>query len=414
MDENQIRKAVSESLSRVAFPDARQQAVLEQIRGGKAMEKKRISVALVCAVVLTLALAGAALAAALGVFGQLATDEMTAQRMEKLEESADLLNQHVELEASTEARPAEAETVYQTILNHQYGRSFALTLNQTYYDGSKLYYTYTLKADPTQTWQGEGLPTGFDAWDVEDMGRRYEDVWANEYQELDQTIRHWLNGHENGWFAYETWGLGDGADTADGTYLQIINSNEQWLDDCTMQGYQEVELPEELIGSEQLDIVLTVMYGASMYHQDETGVRWAHVAPSENRGILHVPFTVHMNGSTAAISGSAAFEAYTASASLNVSDVDISGKVTLHCPTAWTDELIDRIEGESGDDVIIDYHLSVDGKEYANQEGVLHTIEDGVVEIGVRFDLAEEGASLSLIPVYVKAGSCPEEAIPIR
>lgn len=414
MDENQIRKAVSESLLRVAFPDARQQAVLERIRGGKPMKKKRISVALVCAAILTLALAGAALAAALGVFGQLATDELTAQRMEKLDENADLLNRHVELEAQTEARPAEAETVYQTILNHQYGRSFALTLNQTYYDGSKLYYTYTLKADPTQTWQGEGLPTGFDTWDIENVGQRYEDVWANEDQELDQAIRNGLNGHENGWFAYETWGLGDGADTADGTYLQIINSSEQWLDECTVQGYQEVELPEEMIGSEELDIVLTVMYGASVYHQDESGVRWAHIASAENRGILHIPFTVRMNGSTEALSGSAAYKDYTAEATLNVSDVDINGKVTLHCPTAWTEHVIDLIENERDGDMILDYRLSVNGKEYTNQEGSLHTPESGVLEITVRFDRVEEGSKLLLIPQYLHAGVCTEEAIPIR
>ena len=96
---------------------------------------------------------------------------------------------------------------------------------------------------------------------------------------------------------------------SDGQTLEIIGSGET-IDGSTIQGYQEVVLPEELKGLDELEIELTVLYGASLYHQDETGVRWAHIAQEENRGILRIPFTVYKNGQTRHMQGEAAFAAY--------------------------------------------------------------------------------------------------------
>lgn len=415
MDEKQIQKAISESLSHAVFYDAQRQAVWERVKGEKPMKKRNL-VALVCGVVLTLALAGMALASALGVFGQLAAiqeEAQTAQRMQKLDENADMLNQQVSLEAPASAAPAtEVDTTGQMILNHLQERRFELTLSQTYYDGTRLYYAYTLKTGaPSQCWQGEGQPTGVSEWLMEETGKRYEQVWSHEDAALDQTIQSWLNHHSSSWIAFESWSLGDGAATTDGTDLPVVNAQSWMVDSCTLQGYQEVELPEELVGSDWLEMELCVLYGASLYHQDETGVRWAHFAQPENRGILRIPFTVRRNGQLTELACSARFESYQARASLQASDVDIHGKVVLSCPGAWTDTVVQSAEGASDEDVIINYHLMADDTMARNLEGSLSARESGVLEISVRFDLPKELDGLTLVPEYALAGFKPEEAI---
>ena len=91
MDEMKIRSAVQQSLGNACFPDARKQAVLETIRGEKPM-KKKLSLALVCALMLALALGGAALAAALGVFGRLSASPYDAQKLARLDEASETLD----------------------------------------------------------------------------------------------------------------------------------------------------------------------------------------------------------------------------------------------------------------------------------------------------------------------------------
>ena len=65
MNENQFRRALNNGLSGAEF--CRQSEVLAQIKGEKTMKPKRLSYALVCALILTLLTAGAALAAALEI-----------------------------------------------------------------------------------------------------------------------------------------------------------------------------------------------------------------------------------------------------------------------------------------------------------------------------------------------------------
>ena len=413
MDETRLRNAISQSLAHADFPDARKQQVLEQIRGEKPM-KKKLSVALVCAIVLTMLFAGAALAAMLGIFGQLSQGAYDAKRLENLEKAADTLNITAPLAApETPVQTETPQTIYDEIMARQQERRFDLTLSQTYFDGKKLFYSYTLATDEEQTWQGEGMPKGIPEWMIENPGRRYADVWSNDIPGRDEAITDWLNSHESSWIAHESWGLGDGASTADGTVLEIIGSSEE-TDGSTIRGYQEVVVPEELRDLDQLEIELTVLYGASLYHQDETGVRWAHIAQKENRGILRIPFTVYRNGQTRHLQGASSFADYAVKTGLSVSDVEISGTAILKVPKAWTDTLSDRIENRHDGDVIIDYQLMAGGEVLPNHDCSLYTPMDGRLEISLQFDLPEKLDELMLAPVYAKAGVKTEEAITLQ
>ena len=61
---------------------------------------------------------------------------------------------------------------------------------------------------------------------MEEPGKRYQEVWSHDDPALNQAIEAWLNSHESSWYAYESWGLGDGAMLQDGTCLQILDSGE--------------------------------------------------------------------------------------------------------------------------------------------------------------------------------------------
>ncbi len=413
MNERSIKQSVQQSLSGIAFADARKQQVLTKIKGEKPM-KKKLSIALVCAVLILTLLMGTALAAVLGVFGRMNASPYDAQKLAHLDEAAQVMDVTVPLEAPISETAAPALTVLDEILNRQQERRFELTLNQTYCDGQKLYYSYTLKTNGAQRWQGEEMPSGVTEWLMEEPGKRYGDVWSNDIPGRDEEIESWLNSHESSWIAFENWSLGDGARAKNGMDLDIIGGESEMLDECTLQGWQEVLVPAELADQEELTIELSVLYGAALYHQDETGVRWAHIAQPENRGILRIPFTVTKNGQTQHLQGEAQFAAYAAKAGLSVSDVEISGKAILKVPTEWTDTLTDRIENTHSGDVILNYQLMADGQMLPNHGGSLHTPMDGRLEIAVTFDLPQSMNELKLIPEYAQSGLHYEEAIPLK
>lgn len=413
MNERSIKQSVQQSLSGIAFADARKQQVLTQIKGEKPM-KKKLSIALVCVVLILTLLMGTALTAVLGVFGRMNASPYDAQKLAHLDEAAQVMDVTVPLEAPISQATAPALTTYDEILLRQQERRFELTLNQTYYDGRKLYYSYTLKTNGAQRWQGEGIPTGVTEWLMEEPGKRYGDVWSNDIPGRDEEIESWLNSHKSSWIAFENWSLGDGARAVSGVDLDIIGGESEMLDDGTLQGWQEVLVPAELAEKEELTIELSVLYGAALYHQDETGVRWAHIAQPENRGILSIPFTVTKNGQTQHLQGEAQFTAYAAKAGLSVSDVEISGKAILKVPTEWTDTLTDRIENTHSGDVILNYQLMADGQLLPNHGSSLHTPMDGRLEIALTFDLPQSMNELKLIPEYAQSGLHYEEAIPLK
>lgn len=408
MNEQELKKAVRQSLSGMDFADARKQQVILQSKGAKPMKKK---LALVCAVVILTLLMGTALAAVLGVFGRMYASPQDAQKLAHLDQAAVVMDLTVPLEAPGSETAAPALTTCDEILLRQQERSFELTLNQTYYDGRKLYCSYTLKTNGAQRWQGEGLPTGVTEWLMEQPGKRYEEMWASNVPGRDEQITSWLGSHESSWIAFESWSLGDGARTADGVVLDIIGGGSERLDECTLQGWQEMEVPAELAQQETLTIELSVLYGASLYHQDETGVRWAHIAQPENRGILHIPFTVTKNGQTRHLQGEARFAAYAVKAGLTISDVEISGKAILKAPAEWTDLLTGRIENAHAGDFILNYLLMADGQMLPNHGGSLNAPMDGRIEIVLAYDLPKSMHELVLVPEYAKGGAKPEEGI---
>lgn len=409
MDEQILRDTLKACLSQADFPIERQRAVLHAVRKDESRMKRTLPAALVCALVLLLALGGAALAAGLGVFGQSAeTNQESANRLMQLDTAASALD--TTQTASAPDAPASspaAQTVHDTMLSNLYARRFQLTLNQAYTDGRKLYYAYTLTTDaPLAQYSGEGMPSGFDSWNIAQPGT-YAEHYTAYYEEDQLRLTTFFAEHPTGYIGHESMSLGDGADLGD-VSLNILDSGETRIDERTIQGYQEVELPEGFTPEDEIEIELTILYGATMYAQDADNVYWAHIATPENRGILRLPFTVPLNGETTVLCGALASGDYVAQATLYHSDVDISGDVIFTLPKGSAPA------NPLAQPPIADYALVADGVAYPNLDSAIRVNDDGQYVLSLRYDLPASGASLLLAPVVPEGDARTAECIPLN
>jgi len=203
------------------------------------------------------------------------------------------------------------------------------------------------------------------------------------------------------YFAYtltgETAGytLGDGADLADGTRLTIWDRGDEALDANTTKGFQEVELPEEIAAGGTLDVVLTV------------------ICPKEQDQLLfaEVPFRVEIT-EPQRLTGKAAFDEYTAAASLVLSGVEIRGEVTITGPADWKTYYHNR--ADVTEDYVVDYQLIADGEVLYNKDYTFGKETQDSYGVAVRFDLPESYENLVLHPVRYLSGETEAEDIPIQ
>ena len=176
----EIVSAMDACFAQIDARPSQKNRILRRIEGEENVYRKR-TYGFALAMVLALALCGGVVAAELGIFGHFGlSSEWNGARLARLDEAAYPVGETVE---SPEG--------------------FALTLEQAYCDGERLYFAYSLT--------GEGVV------------------------------------------------LGDGAELADGTVLTIWDRGEETDDHGVIRGFQEVELPEAAKPGEALDIVLTVI-----------------------------------------------------------------------------------------------------------------------------------------------------------
>ena len=216
VDEQKLRNALKACLPQSEFPPERRQAVLRAIRKEEPIVKRKISTALVFAIVMTLIVGGAALAANLGVFGQSVNNddnEQSVGRLEKLEDVSATYNDTQAVTAPSQSATEAPKTIRDELMASLYNRRFNLTLNQAYYDGYKLYYSYTLTSDcKTGFITGEGMPTGFDdTWESVEAGKYATGRTYISDDAIQREIVTYFSGHPVGYIAYESMGVGDGA-----------------------------------------------------------------------------------------------------------------------------------------------------------------------------------------------------------
>ena len=403
VDEQKLRNALKACLPQSEFPPERRQAVLRAIRKEEPIVKRKISTALVFAIVMTLIVGGAALAANLGVFGQSVNNddnEQSVGRLEKLEDVSATYNDTQAVTAPSQSATEAPKTIRDELMASLYNRRFNLTLNQAYYDGYKLYYSYTLTSDcKTGFITGEGMPTGFDdTWQSAEAGKYATGRTYISDDAIQREIVTYFSGHPVGYIAYESMGVGDGA-AMNGKPLMILDSGSEMVNEYTIQGYQEVEMPDGFEPTDEIEIEMSILYGMSVYCQDENNVYFSHLMTPENRGIFRLPFKVNLNGQTEAYAGSVTTGAYSAQATIRVSDVDISGEVVFDAQE-WAAAFKASVDGkqEMGMPYINDYKLVADGVELQNHDGAYGVNADGQFFVKVRYDLPESMNSMVLVP----------------
>lgn len=379
-----IRKEIDDEFSYLDSNPSLHNVIMSKIEGERIV-KRKVSMTLVFAIVMTIALGSMAVAASLGLFGQLRAskvDEMSYERLGLLEEAAVTVGETRQITASGVQKNAEPETVREKLLADQMQREYDLTIDQVYCDGRKLYYSYTFKMNDDRLSMHEGEPTGFDKWDVAYRGEKFEDVfdtWLGDEQ--NQKVADWLNSHESGYVVMRNAFVGDGAELPDGTNLNPIDSGSETVDEFTTTAYYEVELPEDYVAGDIVEFVLTVMAYDTVYFQDETGVYSASVF---NRDALtDVTVKVRVTGKTKTITGESTADGYDSKATLYVSDVDITGSVRIDAPEEYEPE---------------GYYLLADGVEYHNIDP-WHGYDGEGHAINMRFDLPETMGSLVLMPL---------------
>ena len=265
-----IHEAADACLSGADAMPSRHDAIMHCIKKEKKVEKKKVSFALVCAIVLTLVLAGAAVAAGLvrmSHFSDVLKEDQPwdAERLSRVDQLTVDLGQTIHL---TTPEVESDDTVRGRMLAAMGGRTFELTIDEVYCNGNKLYYTYSFTHDDNLVFTGEGKPSGFDAWDVDWPGKKWEDIaslgncqyWADEDA--------WFAAHpQDSWFGSLTAGVGDGADLADGTRLRIWDSWLERVDAHTERAFYEVELPEGYEAGESVDITQLACIGRTWFRR---------------------------------------------------------------------------------------------------------------------------------------------------
>ena len=378
-----IRDAIDAEFSDIQTRPSLRPAIMRRIAGERAA-KPRGSMALVLALVMVFALGGMAVAAGLGLFGQLRAgkeEETSYARLERLEEAAVQIGETKRLTVGG-TKHEKPETVRDALLDAQIGRTYDLTMEQAYCDGRKLYYAYTLKLNDERLVLGEGEATGFDRWDMEYPGERLEDGFNLGLSETEnETAARWLNDHSSGYVVRRNAYVGDGAKLADGTYLSPVDSGSEETDGHTIRAYYEVELPEGYQTGDTIDFVLTVITCDTVYAQNESGFYEATLMNRE--AMLRVPVSVPVTGQTRMLKGEGTADGYAAQATLVVSDVDLSGEVSIDAPKDYVPE---------------GYTLLADGVEYPNiNEWMEYDGQKHVIHL--RFDLPDAMGDLALMPV---------------
>ena len=379
-----IRQEIDEALSFLDERPSLYPAIMRRIAEEK-RARRRVPVTLAFAILMTLVLGGMAVAAGLGLFGQLRerkVEEMSFNRLGLLEDAAVVMGETRRVIVPVQNGAAKPETARDQVLLSQQGREYELTIDQVYCDGRKLYYAYTLRMAGERLSLHAGKAIGFEGWDEAYPGERFVDVFDTGLGDAEnQCAGDWLDGHKHGYVVRHNAFVGDGAKLPDGTEMNPIDSGSEQVDADTMTAYYEVALPEGYVAGEMVEFVLTVMTSDTVYAQDEAGVYRATIFDRANS--VDVKVSAPVTGSTSMLTGEGTADGYAAKAELRVSDVDLSGSVRIEAPQEYHPE---------------GYVLLADGTAYRNMDPWF--AYDGQAHVlNLRFDLPKTMNSLVLMPL---------------
>ncbi len=378
-DKQKIRQALSSCLSGVEALPSRRGEILRAAKG-EVKVKRKMNMGLVLALILVLLTTSVAVAAELGLFGQIGQKEHSDSRLPGLENVSAVMN--------------KAFTV---------DNGVTVTVNQAYYDGSRVFISYKVEGPYDVLETGTGKPDLVN-YDQKYDGVLFADMWYVEGPN-GQALMSWLDGSEPRWAKTTTVNVHDGLQIGD-EYLDIIGGEFYYLEDGTMMSWKECIVPEEL-AADEVTFSIGVFTIGSTYYQTEEAL---YTFGTERGETTWHDFTVKKAAPGAALTGTAQTADWTATADLVASAIDVKGTVTLECPASWV-EALDAWENPDKVDYIHYWALYVDGKpvDGYNLDACIYGREP--LTFGICYKLDALSEDMKLVPEYRYAGEKTEEAI---
>ena len=344
--------------------------------------KRTISAGLVLAVILILGTLTTALAAGLGLFAQLGQGKYADERLPDLD--------------------AASSPVGETVTTDD---GYTVTIEQAYYDGSRLIISYRLTGDWSRMEFGEGAPDH--VLRDEDPDAMYTIAFDGDDPD-SMRLEDWLNRGKECWARHSFASLHDGLYLMDGTYLDIFYGDFETLDDGGVIGWKECHVPAER-AAETLECKAVLFRGETIYYQDGNGIHTDYTRGEQT----DIPFTVRKSDSPKVFTGRFLVnDVYTAQASLALSPFDLTGTVTLRCCEDWY-RAWDDWDYQRQSDLIYDWALYAGDELVINRwtvEGV-HTEAPNTLVFELMMRTGGHTDDLRLVPVYEDSGEHPDEAI---
>ncbi len=375
-----VRAAIADCLSGVADMPSVRADVLNQLRGEKKV-KKKLSVGVIFATLMALLMAGTAVAAGLGLFGQIGETLGTDARLPGL----DAVSEQMDLSFTTE----DGVTV---------------TIKQAYYDGTRVFISYTEEGPYDVMSLGEGKPE-VEKWDWEMPGEVYGETFGSDSPNHQIMVNH-LDGSAPRWAKTTYVNVHDGLQIGE-EYLDIIGGDTYRTEDGMLIGWKECVVPEEL-AADEVTFLLGTYTTNSTWYQDETGCYLSHGKRTET--VWH-PFTVKKDTAGGQkLTGKASGEGWTAEAALTASAIDIKGEIVLHCPQSWVE--IERTwENPEHIDYVYDWHVYIGGEKMERGVEWISSGVDGQLTFGICCKLDDVAQEMKIVPVYAQAGENMDAAI---
>ncbi len=375
-----IREAMDACLTGVDALPSQRAEILRAAKGETKM-KRKMNLGLIFALILVLFTTSVAVAAELGLFGQLGQQEDADTRLPGLD--------------------AVANPV---ALTHTTPGGVTVTVRQSYYDGARVFISYTVEGAYDQRAFGEGDP-GVEKYDMEFPGERYGETFG-EWGESGKQMAAWLDGSAPRWARVTRVNVHDNLDVGDDT-LNIIGSGEYIDEKGRMVCWKECEVPEEL-AADELTVAIGIYTTQTTYYQTADGLYMATSRPDET---AWPTFTVQKDTSAVSIHAGQQTDTWTAEADITISAIDMSGCIRMTtCPDDWKAYFTFDEAAFKDADVITDWLLYEDGvpTEEWNLNG---GVGGDPLTYDVCYRISGEAKELKLVPVYRHAGAKPEEAI---
>lgn len=380
-----VRAAIDDCLSGVDSMPSVRADVLNQVRG-EVKVKKKFSVGLVIALLATLLLAGAAVAGSVGLFGEIGSREHTDARLPALEQVAE-----------------EVNAVFIT------EEGVTITIDQAYYDGSRVFISYAVEGPFDVMSLGEGKPENLGECDWAMPGEVYGQTIGSESANHEAMVAH-LDGSAPRWAKTTYVNVHDGLQIGE-TYLDIIGGETYLTEDGKLIGWKECTVPEEL-AADEVTFLLGTFTSRTTWYQDETGL---YLYRGDGMETTWHSFTVKRDKTPARIlTGAAAGADWSAVANLQMSAIDIKGELVLSCPQDWVE--IERTwENPKGLNFIGEWHVYMDG--VRDQDGGVEWVSagvDGQLTFGLCCKVDAAVKTIQLVPVYSQTGENMAEAITLK